>query len=65
MLEHLQAARRNLLGSRLGEYQSSLEQAKESVDVGISDKGIRGDIKGILASLENAKTSLQRNGDSK
>jgi hypothetical protein len=55
LLEHLEAARRNLLGARTGEYRSSLEQAKESVDFGISDKRLRSEIKGILASLEPPK----------
>lgn len=50
LLEHLQAARRDLLGSILGEYRLSLEQAKESVAC-IVDKSARGAMKEELQSL--------------
>ena len=48
LLEHLQAARRGLLGSSRGEYSLSLEQAKESVAC-IPDK----------VSRTNTRTTLQ------
>jgi hypothetical protein len=50
LLEHVQAARRNLLGSMRGEYSLSLEQAKESVAC-IPDKSARTKTKEILQSL--------------
>jgi len=50
LLEHLQAARRSLLGSMLGEYRSSLEDAKESAAY-ISDKTVQSDIKKRLQTL--------------
>jgi hypothetical protein len=50
LLEHLQAARRDLLGSITGEYRFSLEQAKESV-ASILDKSARSEMKRRLQSL--------------
>jgi hypothetical protein len=50
LLEHLQAARRDLLGSILGEYRLSLEQAKESVAC-IVEKSARDTMKEALKSL--------------
>jgi hypothetical protein len=50
LVEHLQAARRSLLGSMRGEYGLSLEQAKESVAC-ISDKNSRANAKATLESL--------------
>ena len=50
LLEHLQAARRDLLGSIMGEYRLSLEQAKESVAC-IIDKSARNEMKKRLQSL--------------
>jgi hypothetical protein len=50
LLEHLQAARRDLLGSMRGEYLMSLTQAIESV-VCISDKSLRAGTKKILQNL--------------
>jgi hypothetical protein len=48
--EHLQAARRYLLGSMAGEYSLSLRLAKESV-ASLSDKTKRTELKTILRSL--------------
>lgn len=50
LLEHLQAARRDLLGSMPGEYGLSLQQAKESVGC-IADKTARAEMKKRLRSL--------------
>jgi hypothetical protein len=50
LLEHLQAARRDLLGSIRGEYRLSLEQAKESVAC-IADQSARNAMKDALKSL--------------
>jgi hypothetical protein len=50
LLEHLQAARRDLLGSITGEYRFSLQQAKESV-TSIPDKSARTEMKRRLQSL--------------
>jgi hypothetical protein len=52
-VEHLEAARRSLLGASLGEYRLSLEQAKESV-VCVIDKNARNEIKKLLGSLIDA-----------
>jgi hypothetical protein len=57
LLEHLQAARRDRLGSMRGEYVLSLNQAKESVAC-ISDKSVRVETKKILQSLLDSKVSL-------
>ncbi len=50
LLEHVQTARRHLLGAMSGEYSLSLEQAKESLSC-ISDKTSRSKTKAILQSL--------------
>ena len=50
LLEHLQAARRDLLGSMRAEYSLSLQQAKESVAC-IFDNRVRTKTKNILRSL--------------
>jgi hypothetical protein len=50
LVEHLQAARRDLLGSIMGEYRFSLEQAKGSVAC-IIDKTARDEMKKRLQSL--------------
>jgi hypothetical protein len=47
LLEHLDAARRSLLGSIIGEYRLNLEQAKESVAC-IADNGARAKTKQVL-----------------
>jgi len=57
LLEHLQAARRDLLGSMPGEYSLSLQQAKESVAC-ISDKSARIEIKKILRTLTDLTDRL-------
>jgi hypothetical protein len=59
LLEHLQAARRSLLGSMRAEYRSSLEQARESV-ASVPDKNNRGEIKKNLRRLINSKEPEQR-----
>jgi hypothetical protein len=50
LLEHLQAARRGLLGSMRAEYHSSLQFAKESIAC-IPGAGDRAEAKGILQVL--------------
>lgn len=50
LLEHLQAARRDLLGSMPGEYGLSLQQAEESAG-SISDKNDRNEIRKTLRQL--------------
>jgi len=50
LLEHLQAARRDLLGSMPGEYGLSLQQAEESLSC-IPDKNDRSEIKKALRTL--------------
>ena len=50
LLEHLQAARRDLLGSMPGEYSLSLRQAKEFVGC-IHDPSARSKTKEILQGL--------------
>jgi hypothetical protein len=59
LLEHLQAARRHVLGSMRGEYRLSLEQAKESVAC-ISDKSARTKMKGDLQTLIDSEVPKQR-----
>lgn len=54
LLEHLQAARRGLLGSMRAEYASSLQQARESVAC-IADKSARAVTKEILRGLIDSK----------
>ena len=57
LVEHLQAARRGLLGSMRGEYNSSLEQARESVAC-IPDKNSRTSTKATLQGLiDSAKAA--------
>lgn len=58
LLEHLEAARRGLLGSMVAEYKSSLEQAKASVAC-VSDKDARTKIKNTLLGLIDAKIQPQ------
>ena len=55
LLEHLQAARRDLLGSIMGEYRLSLQQAKESV-ASILDKSAREEMKKRLQNLIDLNT---------
>jgi hypothetical protein len=50
LLEHLQAARRDLLGSMPGGYSLSLHQAEESLAC-ISNKGARAEMKKSLRTL--------------
>ena len=57
LLEHLQAARRNLLGSMPGEYSLSLELARESV-VDVPGKAARTEIKKILRTLIDSDRAL-------
>jgi len=59
LLEHLQAARRHVLGSMHNEYGLSLTQAKESVAC-ITDKGARTKMKGTLQSLIDSEVPKQR-----
>lgn len=55
LLEHLQAARRDLLGSIVGEYRFSLKEAKGSV-ASISDKTARTEMKRRLQTLIDSAT---------
>ncbi len=57
LLEHLQAARRDLLGSITGEYRLSLQQAKESI-ASILDRSSRIEMKNRLQSLIDSKGDL-------
>jgi hypothetical protein len=50
LLEHLQAARRDLLGSMLGEYGLSLQQAEESAG-SISNRNDRNETRKTLRKL--------------
>jgi hypothetical protein len=50
LLEHLDAARRNLLGSMRGEYIFSMEGAKRSLSC-ISAKSLRDHVKQTIQSL--------------
>jgi hypothetical protein len=50
LLEHLQAARRDLLGSQRGEYRSSLQFADEASSC-ITDKSVRAETRKTLRSL--------------
>jgi hypothetical protein len=56
LLEHLQAARRDLLGSMRGEYRSSLQFAKESASA-IVDKGVRDATRKTLQDLLTPRSS--------
>jgi hypothetical protein len=59
LLEHLQAARRDLMGSMPGEYGLSLQQAEESLSC-ISDKNDRNEIKKALRTLLEPDGPAQR-----
>jgi hypothetical protein len=63
LLEHLQAARRDLLGSMRAEYGSSLQFAKESVGC-IPGKSTRADVKRILQGLQEANAARDHIGSS-
>jgi hypothetical protein len=56
LLEHIQAARRDLLGSRGAEYISSLKFAKESAGC-IPGKIDRAEAKGILQGLIDSRAA--------
>lgn len=58
LLEHLQAARRGLMGSMRAEYNSSLEQAEESLGC-VPDKKTRAEIRKTLLSLSAAEIPLR------
>ncbi len=55
LLEHLQAARRDLLGSIIGEYRFSLKEAKGSV-ASILDSTARTEMKRRLQTLIDSAT---------
>jgi hypothetical protein len=55
LLEHLRAARRNLLGSARLEYDLNLEQSLSAVDC-IPSKDLRARVKQVLESLRMTKT---------
>jgi hypothetical protein len=57
LLEHLQAARRDRLGSMRAEYVVSLKQAKESIAC-ILDKGVRAETKKVLQGLLDSRVPL-------
>jgi hypothetical protein len=57
LMEHLQAARRGLLGSMRGDYAVSLEQAKESLAC-ISDRNSRVSTKATLQGLIDSSASV-------
>lgn len=54
LVEHLQSARRSLLGSMPGEYRFNLQQAKESA-ASLSDKSVRSETKKLLQTLIDRK----------
>lgn len=56
LLEHLQAARRDFLGSMRAEYCSSLKFAKESIAC-IADKSARAGVKQILQGLIDSEAA--------
>jgi len=56
LLEHIQAARRDLLGSMRAEYNSSLKFATESVAC-IPGKSARAEAKGILQGLIDSEAA--------
>jgi|HubBroStandDraft_2_1064218.scaffolds.fasta_scaffold468641_2 hypothetical protein len=66
LLEHIQAARRDLLGSMRAEYNSSLKFAKESVAC-IPGKSARAEATGILQGLidSEARRDHIRSSDQK
>jgi len=57
LLEHLQAARRDRLGSMRAEYLVSLTQAKDSIGC-ILDKGARAETKKVLQGLLDSGVPL-------
>ncbi|HMD49092.1 MAG TPA: hypothetical protein VKG79_08335 [Bryobacteraceae bacterium] len=59
VLEHLQAARRCLLGSMPGEYSFNLRQTRDAVGF-IEDKTARAGVKKILFGLYGAGKTKQR-----
>jgi len=59
LLEHVQAARRGLLGSMGAEYSSSLEQATGSVAC-IQDKNARAEAKKLLQGLIESNNGAPR-----
>ena len=56
LLEHLQAARRDFLGSMHAEYSSNLKFAKESVAC-IPDQGRRAGVKQVLQGLIDSEAA--------
>lgn len=50
LLEHLQAARRGLMGSMRAEYDSSLQQAEGALDC-VPDENLRAEIRKTLLNL--------------
>jgi len=58
LLEHMQAARRDLLGSMRAEYNSNLRFAKESVAC-IPDKAARGEVTKRLQSLIDSEAGTR------
>ncbi len=63
LMEHLQAARRDLLGSMRAEYASSLKFAKESVSC-MPGKSARAETKKILQSLIDSEAASDHIGSS-
>ena len=59
LLEHLDAARRNLLGSMPGEYRMSLQQAKDALPC-IADKSTRSEVQQRLKNLLDPEVLKQR-----
>jgi hypothetical protein len=57
LLEHLNAARRDRLGSMRAEYTVSLKQAKDSIAC-ILDKGVRAETKRVLQGLLDSRVPL-------
>jgi len=57
LLEHLNAARRDRLGSMRAEYVVSLEQAKDSIAC-ILDIGVRAETKKVLQGLLDSRRPL-------
>jgi hypothetical protein len=55
LLEHLRAARRDLLGAMSSEYQANLRLAKESISC-IFDKSTRTEVKDSLRNLIDSGT---------
>jgi len=63
LMEHLQAARRDLLGSMRGEYVSSLKFAKESASC-MPGKSARAEARKILQSLIDSAVPSDHIGSS-